>query len=323
MWHSTVGCIVILTLSIFVTPLAADMQQRAKIPRIGIMEYSASWEPFLQGLRELGYTEGHNIAIEYQDAEGTPDRLADVAAELVRLKVDVIVTWGTPATSAARRATQTIPIIMGGVTEPVRTSLVASLARPGENIPGVSNFGAELSPKRLQLLLEVVPKTSPVAFLWNPANAGNVAHFENVQAAARALGVALLSVEVRSPDEFEGAFAAMMRERPDAFMLTAEPMHQLHAGWIIDFATKNRLPVMSHVKENVVAGGLMSYGPSLSDLYRRVATYVDKILKGARPADLPVEHPMKFELIINLKTVKALDLTIPSTLLFQADEVIK
>jgi putative tryptophan/tyrosine transport system substrate-binding protein len=315
--------LIILALGLLVVPLAAEAQPREKIPRIGIMEYSASWEPFRQGLRDLGYTEGHTIAIEYRDAEGKLDRLAEVAGELVRLQVDVIMTWGTPATLAAQQATQTIPIVMLGVAEPLSTGLVASLARPGGNITGLTTVAAELGAKRLQLLLEVVPKISRVAFLWNPANPGNAAHFENVQAAAQVLGVALLSVEVRSPDAFEGAFAAMMRERPDAFMLTAEPMHQRHAGWIIGFAAKSGLPAMYAVKENVVAGGLMSYGPSLPEAFRRAAYYVDRILKGAKPADLPVEQPMKFELVINLKTAQALGLTIPPTLLFQADEVIR
>ena len=315
--------ILALACGILVAPLAAEAQQGAKLPRIGIMEYSASWEPFLQGLRDLGYTEGHTIAIEYRHAEGKPDRLAEVARQLVRLQVDVIMTWGTPATRAAQQATQTIPIVMLGVAEPLSTGLVASLARPGANITGLTTIAAELGAKRLQLLLEVVPKISRVAFLWNPANPGNAAHFKNVQAAAQRLGVALLSVEVRSPDAFEEAFAAMMRERPEAFMLTAEPMHQLHAGWIIGFVAKSGLPAMYAVKENVVGGGLMSYGPSLPNEFRRAASYVDKILKGAKPADLPVEQSMKFELVINLKTARELGLTIPPHILFQADEVIK
>jgi putative tryptophan/tyrosine transport system substrate-binding protein len=322
MTRRTIGLLVILAVGLMM-PLAADAQQAKKVPRIGIMEYSASWEPFLQGLRDLGYTEGQTIAIEYRHAEGKSDRLAEVASQLVRLQVDVIMTWGTPATLAAKQATQTIPIVMLGVAEPLSTGLVASLARPGENITGMTTVAAELSAKRLQLLLEVVPKISRVAFLWNPANPGSTAQFENVQAAAQVLGVALLSVEVRSPDEFEGAFATIMRERADAFMLTAEPMHQLHAGWIIGFAAKSRLPAMYAVKENVVAGGLMSYGTSLPDSFRRAAYYVDRILKGAKPADLPIEQPTKFQLVINLKTAQALGLTIPPTLLFQADEVIR
>ena len=199
MYRSPVGVIVTLTLGILLAPLCADAQQPAKIPRIGIIEYAASWEPFLQGLRGLGYVEGQNIAIEYRSAEGKPDRLANVAAELVRLKVDVIVTLGTPATLAAKQATQTIPIVMVGIGDPLRTGLVASLARPGGNITGLTIFGPELGAKRLELLKEVVPKFSRVAFLWNPANQATAVNFENAQAGARAFGVALQSVEVSSP----------------------------------------------------------------------------------------------------------------------------
>jgi putative tryptophan/tyrosine transport system substrate-binding protein len=329
--RSTIGLIVTLVLCILTATLGADAQHPASTPRIGMLRTGSHAdrveqiliEAFREGLRDLGYMEGRDIAIELRFAEGRQDSLPDLAAELVRLKVDVIVTAGTPQTLAAKQATNTIPIVMASSGDPVRTGLVASLARPGGNITGLTIYGPELGAKRLQLLLEVAPKTSRVAFLWNPANPATAAHFENVQAAARALGVALLSVEVRSPDAFEGACAAMMRERPDAFMMTADPMHQLHAAWIIDFVAKSGLPAVYQVKEHVIAGGLMSYGASHPDLYRRAATYVDKILKGAKPADLPVENPMRFELVLNLKTAKALGLTIPPTLLFQADEVIQ
>jgi putative ABC transport system substrate-binding protein len=267
--------------------------------------------------------EGQNIAIEWRFTGGKLDRLADTATELVRLKMDIIVTIGTPATRAAMQATTTIPIIMVSVGDPLRAGLVASLARPGGNVTGSTLLGPELSPKRLQILQETLPTASRVAFLWNPTNPANVLHFEDIQAGARALGVTLPSVEVSSPNEFTSAFTAMMRERPDALIMTADPMHQLHVGQIIDFATQHRLPVMSNVKENVVAGALMSYGASLPELYKRATLYVDKILKGATPGDLPVQQPMKFELVINLKTAKALGLTIPPTLLYQADEVIQ
>ena len=249
--------------------------------------------------------------------------MPDLAAELVRLKVDVIVTLGTPATLAAKQATTTIPIVTAGVGGPIRTGLVASLARPGGNITGNTILGPELSAKRLELLREALPKVSRVAFLWNPANPAQVIHFEDIQVGARALGVTLQSVKVSSPDEFETAFAAMMRERPGALFVTAEPMHQLHVGQIVAFAAKSRLPAMYMLAENVVAGGLISYGASVPELLRRGALYVDKILKGAKPADLPVEQPTKFEFVLNAKAAKALGLTIPPSVLLRADQVLE
>jgi putative ABC transport system substrate-binding protein len=304
-------------------PLAAEGQQASKIPRIGIIEYSAAWEPFLEGLRRLGYVEGQNIAIERRSTGGKPDRLANIAAELVRQKVAVLVTLGTPATLAAKQATQTIPIVMIAVADPQRTGLVASFARPGGNITGLTILGPELAAKRLQLLKEVVPKVSRVAFLWNPANPGTAINFESVQAGARTLGVEMQSIEVSSPTELESALTAMMKKHPDAFMMTADPMHLLHAAWIIDFVNRRRLPAMYQVKESAMAGGLMSYGPYRPDLFLRAATYVDKILKGINPGDLPVEEPRRVELVINLKTAKALGLTIPPSLLRRADQVIE
>jgi putative tryptophan/tyrosine transport system substrate-binding protein len=267
--------------------------------------------------------EGQNLAIAWRFTEGKPGRFADTATELVRLQMDIIVTVGTPATRAAMRATTTIPIIMLSVGDPLRAGLVASLARPGGNVTGSTLLGPELSAKRLQLLTEILPTASRVAFLWNATNPANVLHYEEIQVGARALGVTLHSVEVSSPNEFEGAFAAMMQERPDALIMTADAMHQVHVGRIIDFMAKNRLPIVSNVKENVGAGALMSHGANLPELYRRATVYMDKILKGAKPGDLPVQQPMQFELVINLKTAQALGLTIPPTLLFQADEVIR
>ena len=210
-----------------------------------------------------------------------------------------------------------------GIGDPLRTGLVASLARPGGNITGNTILGPEIGAKRLQLLKEAVPKISRVAFLWNPANASNALAFQDIQVGARAQGVTLLSVEVSSPNQFESAFAAMTRERPDALIMTADPLHQLHVRQIVDFVAKNRLPAMYQLKENVIAGGLMSYGASLPELFRRGALYVDKILKGAQPADLPVEQPTTFELVINVKTAKALGRTIPQSLLLRADQVIQ
>jgi putative ABC transport system substrate-binding protein len=316
--------LVTLALGLLLTPLGTDAQQPAQhVPRIGLLDYTPFWEPLRQGLRDLGYVEGQNLVLESRSTDGRDERLPALAAELVQLPVDVIVTQGTPATMAARDATTTIPIIMIGAGDPISNKLVASLARPGGNITGSSQMGAELSAKRLQLLTEAVPTISRVAFLWNPANLSHVSHYADIQAAAKALGVGLISVEVSRPDAFEHAFTAMLRERPDALLMTADPMHRPHIGWIVDFAVTHRLPVMHQLKEHVKAGGLMSYGASLPELLRRGAIYIDKILKGAKPADLPVEQPTRFELVINLKTATALGLTIPPSVLFQAHEVIR
>jgi putative tryptophan/tyrosine transport system substrate-binding protein len=304
-------------------PLAARAQRQAKSPRIGIIDDAPIWDHFRQGLRDLGYIDGQNIAFEYRSGEGQPDRLATVTGDLARLPVDVLVTSGSAASHAARQATTTIPIVMIAIGDPVRAGLVTSLARPGENITGNTILGTEMSAKRLQLLKEVIPGVSRVAFLWNPNNASHLAYLEEWRAVAPALDVKLLFVEVGSSDQFDSAFAAMMQESPDGFYMTADPFHLSHIGWIIDFLAKNRLPAMYVVKENVVAGGLMSYGPSLPDLYRRAAGYVHKILQGTKPADLPIEQPVTFELAINLKAAKALGLTIPPTLLATADEVIE
>jgi putative ABC transport system substrate-binding protein len=305
-------------------PLATRAQQRtSKIPRIGIMDDAAIWDHFRQGLRDLGYIEGQAVAIEYRSAEGKPDRLAAAATELARLPVDVIATYGTAATYAAKQATTAIPIVMLAIGDPVRSGLVASLARPGGNITGNTILGPEIAAKRLQLFKEVIPTISRLTFLWNPNNASHAAYLEEWKAAAAALRVKMLFVAVSSSDELDSAFAAMMRERPDGFTMTADPLHQLHIGWIIDFLAKNRLSGMYQVRENVTAGGLMSYGANLPDLFRRGASYVHKILQGTRPAELPVEQPVKFDLSINLKTAKALGIEIPPMVLARADEVIE
>jgi ABC-type uncharacterized transport system substrate-binding protein len=302
---------------------AARAEQAGKIPRIGIIDDSPIWNAFRHGLRDLGYLEGQNIAFEYRYASGLPDRLAWVAAELVRRPVDLIATFGTPPTLAAKQATTTIPIVMVGVGDPVGAGLVSSLARPGGNITGNTILGPEVAGKRLQLLKEVVPSLSRVAFLWNPDNASHPAQVAELQVAVQTLGIKLIPVAVRSSDEFDNAFAAMIRERPDAFLMTNDPFHQLNIGTIIDFLANNRLPGMFLTREIVVAGGFLSYGASLPDLFRRAAIYVDKILKGTKPADLPVEQPVKFELAINLKTAKALGLAIPESFLLRVDEVIE
>jgi putative tryptophan/tyrosine transport system substrate-binding protein len=304
-------------------PLVASAQQPGKTPRIGIIDDAPRWNAFRHGLRDLGYLEGQNIAFDYAYGDGVPERLAEAAAALVRRPVDVIATFGTPASFAAKQSTTTIPIVMISIGEPVRAGLVPSLARPGGNITGNSVLGPDVGAKRLQILKETIPTVSRVAFLWNPDNASNVLQFEEVQRAAPRLGVTVISVSVDPRIEFETAFAAMMKERPDAFAMTGEPFHQIHIAWIIDFMAKNRLPAMYQLSENVRAGGLMSYGASEPDLFRRAAGYVHRILQGTKPADLPVEQPVKFELAVNLKTAKALGLTLPPGILALADEVIE
>jgi len=304
-------------------PAAARAQQPAKIPRVGIIDEAPMWNAFREGLRDLGYVEGRNIAFDYRYANGVPERLAQAAAELVRLPVDVIATYGTPPTIAAIRATTTIPIVMIGIGDAVGAGLAQSLAPPGGNVTGNTILGAAVVAKRLQLFKEAVPAVSRVALLWNPDNASSVPMFEEVKVAAAALGVTLISVALRSSNEFYSVFTAITRERPDGVMVTGDPVSQLHIGQIIDFLATNRLPAMFFLRENVVAGGLMSYGASLPDLFRRGASYVQRILQGMRPADLPVEQPTKFELVVNVKTAKALGLAIPESFLLRADELIE
>jgi putative tryptophan/tyrosine transport system substrate-binding protein len=304
-------------------PLAARAQQGAKIPRIGIIDEAPMWNAFREGLRDLGYIEGRNIAFDYRYANGVPERLAQAAAELVRLPVDVIATFGTPPTVAAMRATTTIPIVMIAIGDPVRAGLAQSLTHPGGNVTGNTILGPAVVAKRLQLFKEAVPAVSRVALLWNPDNASAVPMFEEVKVAAPALGMTLISVALRSSNEFYSVFTAIIRERPDGLLVGADPVSQLHIGQIIDFLAANRLPAMFFVRENVVAGGLMSYGASLPELFRGGARYVQRILQGNKPADLPVEQPTKFELVINVKTAKALGLAIPESFLLRADELIE
>ena len=307
-------------------PVAADAQQPAKVPRIGwLRQISApdpSYDAFRQGLRELGYIEGKNIVIEERWAEGKAERLPTLAAELVRLKVDVIVTASTPAIQAAQKATGTIPIVMAASGDPVGAGLVASLARPGGTVTGLSLLGPELDGKRLELLKAALPKLTRVAFLWDPGNRSLTLRFRELRGAARALDLSLQSIEVRHPNEIESAFATIAKRPPGAVLIPA-PMAFSYREQIAGFARKNRLPLMYDAREYVEAGGLISYGTNISDLYRRAATYVDKILKGAKPGDLPVEQPTRFEFIINLKTAKTLGLTIPRSVLSLADEVIQ
>jgi putative tryptophan/tyrosine transport system substrate-binding protein len=322
---------IILLASATAWPRAAHAQQQAgKVPRIGFLGVtSPSDRPsllaaFRQGLRELGWVEGQNIVIDYRFAEDRLDRLPDLAAELVRLKVDIIVSVGTQGVTAAKNATETIPIVMIGVRDPVGTGLIASLARPGGNVTGVSgSAGLEIVIKQLELLKETVPKAHRVAILSNPANAYHQLAIREVSVAAGSLGVQLQLLEARGPNEFDGAFAVMAKERVGALLVVSDVIFNNHRTRLADLAARSRLPAAYGVRESVEAGGLMSYGTSFLDLHRRSAAYVDKILKGAKPADLPVEQPTKFELVINLKTAKALGLTVPPTLLARVDEVIE
>jgi putative ABC transport system substrate-binding protein len=305
----------------------AQAQQPARIPRIGILNPTSSSfflprvEAFRQRLRELGYVEGKNILIEYRYAEGKFERLTDLAAELVQLKVDVIVTAG-PGVLAAKKASTTIPIVFGAASDPVGAGIVSSLARPGGNITGLSNIAQDLAGKRLELLKEAFPKVARVASLRQSVRGGNP-YLTEMEAAAKALGVKLLPLPVRSLDDFEGAFARAKREGAQALITNSGPLINTQQRQVLDFAAKNRLPAMYHSPEFVEAGGLMSYAPNYADLFRRAADFVDKILKGARPADLPVEQPTKFEFLVNLKTAKQIGLTIPQNALARADNVIK
>jgi ABC-type uncharacterized transport system substrate-binding protein len=307
--------------------VSAQAQQPKKVPRIGYLapgsRSSVSVEAFQQGLRDLGYIKGQNVVIEYRYAEGMADRVPNLAAELVQRKIDVIVVSGTPATQAVKNATKTIPIVMVSVTDPVGTGLVASLAHPGGNVTGLSNLYENLGGKQLELLKEAFPKTSRVAVLWDPANASNALWLGQLKVASSALRVTLQPVEVHVPDDLDPAFAAIKREGAGAFCALANTLVGTYGARIIDFAAKSRLPAMYPESRFTNAGGLMSYGANFADLYRRAATYVDKILKGAKPADLPVEQPTKFELVINLKTAKQIGVTIPQSVLYKADKVIK
>jgi len=327
MWYSAVGSIITLLLSLLAVPLAAAAQPPGKVYRIGFLSThpppARVWEALLDGLREHGYSEGRNLVFERRFSAGNAERFPELAAELVRLRVDCIFVTTTPAALAAKHATQTIPIVIPSAIDPVGAGLVASLARPGGNITGLSTVGPELSGKRLELLKEVVPGMTRVAVLWNAANPANASVWQETQAAAGALGLLLHSQDVRGPQDLEGAFARMAQARPEALLVLGDSLINMYEQQIAEFATQNHLPSMVVRRESVMAGGLMSYFSSAPDRYRRAAYYVDRILKGTKPADLPVEQPMKFELIINLKTAEAFGLTIPPVVLFQADEVIK
>ena len=309
-------------------PLAAQAQQAAKVFRIGFLFYGSSGpspelDAFRQGLREFGYIEGQNIAVEYRFASGQLERLRDLATELVRLKPDVIVAPATPASLAAKQATGTIPIVFAGVADAVGAGLIANLARPDGNVTGLTSISAELGGKRLELLKRLVNNASRVAVLYNPADRSNVLLFKELQEAAPALTLTLQPFEVREPSEFEGAFAAMTRDRADAMFGAAGILTFQHRQTVVDFAANSRLPTLWGHRQFVEAGGLMSYAVNFYDQIRRTAAYVDQILKGAKPGDLPVQQPTKFEFILNLKTAKALGLTVPPGVIAIADEVIE
>ena len=308
----------------------ADAQQASKTAKIGILSATTpaalapSVEAFKQGLRELGWVEGKSFVLEVRYGEGKVERLSELARELVALKMDVIVTPADLSIAAVKRETQTIPIVMALSSDPVGAGFVASLARPGGNITGLSNISPELSGKRVELLREAVPGLSRLALLWNPEVRGAVLDYKEAASAARSLRVEVQSVEVSRAEDLDRAFSTITSWRAQALMLPGiNPVGLANRAQIVSFAQRNRLPSMFPTKEYVDSGGLMSYGPSLVDLFRRAAGYVDKILKGAKPADLPVQQPTKFELVINLKTAKALGLTLPQSLLRRADDVIQ
>jgi putative tryptophan/tyrosine transport system substrate-binding protein len=313
---------------LFAISVPVEAQQSKKVPRIGYLANStasaqaARREAFRQGLRDLGYVEGQNIVIEYRYAEGKSDRLPDLATELVHLKVDVIVAGSTITIQAAKNATKTIPIVMATAGDPVASGFVVSLARPGGNITGLSQMSPELGGKRLELLKEALKKVSVVAVLYD-GGASQAVQMKEMEAAARALGMQLRPVKVEGPNDLETAFSVMTRGHASAFIGVTSSMFFSHRGRIADLAVKSRLPAIYPAREFVETGGLMSYGPNISENHRRAAIYVDKILKGAKPADLPVEQPMKFEFIVNLKTAKQIGVTIPPNVLARADRVIR
>ena len=324
----TLGLITALALGPFGLSVSSGAQP-PKIPRVGYVLPTTSaesrdyFEAVRQGFRELGYVEGQTIALEVRWAEGRLERLPELVAEVVRLKVDVLLVGSTPGNLAAKNATTTIPIVMVGVADPVRSGLVASLARPGGNLTGVSLMTTEISAKRLQLLTEVLPKVSRVAVLTNPRTSIHAVFWQETQEAAQKLAVRLQALELRGPEDFEGAFRAATRGRTGGPLAFDDSLTTAYRNQIVALAARSRLPAMYGFREFPDAGGLMSYGTNIADLYRRAATFVDKILKGTKPADLPVEQPMRFELVINMKTAKTLGITFPPSILVRADHVIQ
>src|SRR5215813_6107368 len=320
--------VTVLTLGalLFALCVSAEAQQTKKVYRVGFLsplESPQYFEAFRQGMRELGYTEGQNLIIDYRSANGMPERFPDLAVELVRLKVDVIVAASGGAAEAAKKATGTIPIVMGQTGDPVANGLVASPARPGGNVTGLTALATELTGKRLELLKEAVPKASRVAVLSTPGSTESGTSMRSMEEAAQSLGVQLRAIEVRDVKDFEKVFVTMTKEHSGALMVLTGPLLTTNRRRIVELAAKSRLPAMYGISEFVDAGGLIFYGASLPDMYRRAAVYVDKILKGAKPADLPVEQPTKFEFAINLKAAKQIGLTIPPNVLARADKVVK
>ena len=322
---------VVVALGPALASLDAEAQESRRVARVGWLSADRAVNPhfreaFLQGLRDLGYVEGRDVVMEYRDAEGNLERLPALAAELVALKVDVIVAGATLQALVAKRATTTIPVVFIGAGDPVTSGLVTSLARPGGNVTGLSMLFPEIVTKRLELLKQVVPRVDRIAFLWQPGAVGERTEqdvLKRAEVAGRALGVRIQSVEARGPADLEKAFSAMTSARAGALVLSSSNMFQRERRRLVELAAKSRLPGVYGFREYVDAGGLMSYGPHAPDVFRRGATYVDKILRGAKPGDLPVEQPTKFELVINLKTAKALGLTIPPSVLGRADQVIE
>lgn len=329
MMKAKLAVIVALALGTLFGPLAAGAQQSERVYRIGLFDYSVPhvqqnlWNAFRQRMRELGYVEGQNVSFEPRWAQGDNDRLPKLAAELVGLKVDVIVTAATTATIAAKRATSTIPIVTAFGSDPVALGLVDSLRQPGGNVAGMTSISSELAAKRLEFLRLVAPQASRVAILWDERNPANRLAVQETEVAARTLGLTLKSVPVRSPADFEAAFSTMVRDRAAALSIPTSVMFNPHLKRLAELALKHRLPTVAGSRPGVGAGCLAAYGPDYSDLFRGAAAFVDKILKGARPGDLPMEQPTKFELSLNLKTARALGLAIPSTLLQRVDHVIQ
>ncbi len=319
---------VVLALAVCTAPLAAQAQQAPKVVRVGVFAgggpgFQAGFEPFRGRLRELGYTEGQDLVLEVRNAEGRAERYPALAAELVRLKVDIIVVQGNAALGALKQATQTIPIVMANIGDPVGAGFVASLARPGGNITGLSNMAEGVSAKWVQLLKEAAPRTTRVAVLWDPKNVAHTSMWKEIQEAGRALAVTPLAWEVRGPDDITHAFSAIVTEKVGAVIVLPHPPAGANLRQIATLATRHGLPATYLSREFALAGGLMSYGPSVPDMWRRAADYIDKIVKGAKPADLPVDQPTKFELVINRKTAAALGLTLPLSFLLRADEILQ
>jgi putative tryptophan/tyrosine transport system substrate-binding protein len=319
----------LIALALVAFAVTAEAQQQGKVSRIGVLETipielnAANFDPFRQGLRELGYIEGQNVVIEYRSADGRQERFPDLVAELIRLKVDLIVTRGTPATMAAKNATGTIPVVTSGVGDPVGAGIVASLARPGGNITGVGGLNIELYGKRVELLRELVPGVARIMGLFNMNNPSNPPQWKQVEMAADSLGIQHQLFDIRNPEDLRRGFDAAIRQRAGALVVALDALTQSNRQLIVDLAAKHRLPAIYASREFIDAGGLIAYGASFPHLYYRAATYVGRILKGAKPADLPVEQPTKLELAINLKAAKQIGLTIPPSLLARADKVIK